>query len=168
VAVLRTAGAVLLVAAAVHAAVTAGDRLPDFRVDALGGGSIARADLARKVAVVDFWASWCLPCREALPALDALAQRFGDRVAVIAVGVDRDRATAERFAAERLPSPALALAHDATGGLMARFGAPAMPAAFLVDCEGVVRGVFAGWSTDDRSGLEAEIARLLDGPCAPR
>jgi thiol-disulfide isomerase/thioredoxin len=159
---------VLVAAAAVQAAVTAGDRLPDFRVAGLHGGSIARADLAGKVAVVDFWASWCLPCREALPALDALARRFGDRLAVIAIGVDHDRATAERFAAERLPSPALALAHDAGGGLMARLGAPGMPALFVVDCDGVVRRVVAGYSTEELRAVEQEVATLLDGACGAR
>ena len=166
-ALLRTFVAALALAGVARAAVTPGDRLPDFRVDGLRGGAVTRKDVDRKVVVVDFWASWCLPCRAVLPALDALARRLAPKgLVVLAIAVDHDRATAERFAAERVPSPALTLAHDPTGDLMARFGAPGMPALYVADCEGVVRAVASGDATLD--ALAARVEALLDGPCAPR
>ncbi len=158
---------VLLLAAAAHAAVGVGDVPPDFQVDRLRGGTIRRADLAHTVAVVDFWASWCLPCREVLPALDRLARRWGDRVTVVAVGIDRDRAAALRWVDEHLPAPALTLAHDATGRLMQRLGAPGMPALLVADCTGVVRRVESGWSPDEAAALEREVDALLREPCPP-
>jgi thiol-disulfide isomerase/thioredoxin len=170
VALLRASVTVVLVAVAAYAGVTPGEPLPDFRVDRLGGGgaTIERKDLAGKVAVVDFWASWCLACRDALPALDALARRFDGRIAVLAVGVDRDRATAERFAAEHLPSPALSMAHDPTGRLLARLGAPGMPAVYVVDDEGVVRHVASGWTAEKRAAIEHEVETLLRAAAAGR
>jgi thiol-disulfide isomerase/thioredoxin len=168
VALLRACAAIALLAVAAHAGVKVGDALPDFRVERLAGGTLGRADLAGKVAVVDFWASWCLPCREALPALDALARRMRNRVTVVAIGVDRERGTAERWAAEHLPAPALALAHDGAGGLMQRFGAPAMPSMLVVDCEGVVRRVESGWSPEKAAALAEAVEALLAGPCARR
>jgi thiol-disulfide isomerase/thioredoxin len=168
VAVLRTCAgaAALAVAVVVQAAITPGDRLPDFHVALLHGDPITRRDVERKVVVIDFWASWCLPCREVLPRLDALAHRLaGKAVVVLAVGIDRDRATAERFAATYLPDPALALAHDPSGGLMARLGAPGMPALYVVDCAGVVRQVESGFDASALDAVAARVDALLDGPC---
>jgi thiol-disulfide isomerase/thioredoxin len=135
-----------------------GDRLPTFAVTAWDGKPLASADLAGKVVVVDFWASWCATCRQALPALDDMARRTaGQGVVVLAVNVDRDRAAAEAWLAERLPTRHVTLAHDDGGALMSRLGASGMPAVYVVDHTGVVRFVESGYAPERVRAIEDAI-----------
>src|SRR5262245_27802649 len=82
-----------------------GDRLPAFTLTAWDGTRVDASVIAGKPAIVDFWASWCVPCRAALPAIDDMARRLGERgVVVLAINVDRDRAAADAWLAARLPA----------------------------------------------------------------
>jgi thiol-disulfide isomerase/thioredoxin len=157
--------AILLVLAsrlAWAASVGVGDRLPAFALTTWDGAPLAAADLAGKVVVVDFWASWCATCREALPALDGVARRAAERGAVVlAVNVDRDRAAADAWLAERLPTRNVTLARDAGGALLARLGAGGMPAVYVVDRTGVVRFAESGYAPDRVRAIEAALDAAL-------
>ena len=144
------------------AAVGAGDRLPPFALSAWDGGRVQSDDVAGKVLVVDFWASWCVPCREALPAIDAMAGRLRDRgVLVLAVNVDRNRKAADAWLAERLPQSRMTLAHDPEGAFLARVGAAGMPAAYVVDRDGAVRFAESGYAPDRVAAIERAVEALL-------
>lgn len=134
----------------------AGRPAPDFalpRID--GGATVALGDLRGKVVVVEFWATWCHPCLEALPHLDAATRRWGDRVAVLAVNVDdRDRAAA--LFAEAGYRPVL-LADD--GDTAARYGVNSLPHTVVIDAGGVVRAV-----TSRPASAIAAVDRLLARP----
>jgi thiol-disulfide isomerase/thioredoxin len=148
---------------AVAGGVGPGDRLPSFTLTTWDGARLAPSDLAGKPVVVDFWASWCLPCRTALPALDAMARRLADRgVMVLAVNVDRDRAAADAWLAERLPDRRMTLAHDPEGVLLARCGASGMPAVYVVDRGGVVRFVESGYAPDRVPAIERAAGAVAD------
>src|SRR5262245_41426523 len=96
---------------AIAGSVSVGDRLPSFTVTGWDGTPLASSSLAGKPLIVDFWASWCVPCRTALPAIDGIAQRLAGRgVVVLAINVDRDRAAADTWLAQRLPDRRLTLA----------------------------------------------------------
>jgi thiol-disulfide isomerase/thioredoxin len=158
---------VLVLAARLASAATigVGDRLPPFALTGWDGKPIASADVAGKVVVVDFWASWCTTCRAALPAIDGLARRTADRgVVVLAVNVDKDRAAADAWLAERLPDRRLTLAHDAGGGLLARLGAGGMPAVYVVDRAGVVRFAESGYAPDRVRAIEEALDAAIDAP----
>ena len=123
------------------------------RID--GGAPVALAELRGKVVVVEFWATWCHPCLEALPHLDAAARRWGDRVAVLAVNVD-DRARAAALFASAGYAPVL-LADD--GDTSARYGVHGLPHTVVIDRGGVVRAV-----TGRPSAAIAAVDRLLARP----
>jgi thiol-disulfide isomerase/thioredoxin len=135
-----------------------GDRLPAFALTDWSGRPLDAAAVAGRPVVVDFWASWCGACKEALPALDDLAGRFADRgVVVLAVNVDRDRGAADRWLAGRLPERRLTLVADPSGTLLARMGAPGMPAVYVVDRTGVVRFAASGYAPDRLPAIERAV-----------
>jgi len=113
-----------------------------------------------QVLVVDFWASWCPPCRKMMPFLDELhAARGHDGLAIVAVNVDEHRADATRFL-ERV-SVRYPIAYDAAGECPASFDVQAMPSTYLVDRRGVVRHVHHGFRQADRAALSAAVDALL-------
>jgi cytochrome c biogenesis protein CcmG/thiol:disulfide interchange protein DsbE len=154
--------AALLAAAAPAAAVEAGERAPAFVAPALepGGSSVSLEALRGRVVYVDFWASWCVPCRQSMPVLDALARRHGPRgFAVVGVNKDATAADAQRFL-RRVPV-GFALASDADDAVAKAFGVKAMPSGYLVDRAGVVRRVHRGFDAGTAAALEREIEELL-------
>lgn len=143
-------------------AVGVGDRMPSFDLAAWDGTRLTPADVRGKPMVIDFWASWCATCRTALPAIDAMARRLAERgVVVIAVDVDRDRAKADAWLAERLPERRITLAHDPDGALLARCGADGMPAVYVVDRDGVVRFAEAGYAPERVGAIERAVEAVL-------
>jgi thiol-disulfide isomerase/thioredoxin len=157
----------LLAVFALAGGVGVGDRAPDFTLPDWQDRPVALADFRGRVVCLDFWASWCAPCKAALPALDALARRHADAgLAVLAVDIDTDRAAAERFVAERLPDSAMTLLRDPGGDLMKRFGASGMPALYVLDRDGAVRAVESGYALGKLDEIEELLGRLLAEPSA--
>jgi thiol-disulfide isomerase/thioredoxin len=157
----------LLAALALAGGVDVGDRAPDFTLRDWHDRPVALADFRGRVVCLDFWASWCAPCKAALPALDALARRHAEAgLAVLAVNIDTDRAAAERFLVERLPDSAMTLLRDPGGDLFKRLGAAGMPALYVLDREGTVRAVESGYEVGTLDEIEQLLARLLAEPAA--
>jgi thiol-disulfide isomerase/thioredoxin len=155
----------LVVAGAIvaHAAtVRTGDTVPDFTLPDRGGTPVSLAAMRGKVVCIEFWASWCPACRAMLPVLDQVAHRLGGAdVAVVAIDIDEERATADRFLAERLPDPAVRVLYDPGGSVMARFGTASMPAVYVIDRRGVVR-LIADENTPDLAGtIERQVRALV-------
>lgn len=144
-------------------AIEEGDVAPDWSAPALVGGAPVSLAAARgKVVYLDFWASWCAPCRTALPALEMLRREFpAEAFAVLAVNVDREPEAARRFLAR---SPVgYASAMDPEGLIPARFGVETMPTSYLIDRKGVIRYVHRGFERGDVAILRARIADLVGG-----
>jgi thiol-disulfide isomerase/thioredoxin len=143
-------------------AVRVGDPLPLLALPDLRGTPVPLTATRGRVVVVDFWASWCQACREALPALDAISRRHAAAgLTVIAINIDKTAAAGERFLQDHLPVPAMTMLHDPGGGTLARFGAPGMPSLYIADRNGVVRLVEAGYQPGALTTVEQRIVEML-------
>lgn len=136
-----------------------GQPFPDLRDFSLQG---ALPDLTRaKVVIVDFWASWCAPCKASFPVYDALQREFASQgVVIIAVNVDRREDLMKAFLKKQ--SVSFTLVRDAETKLVSRVNVPAMPTAFVLDAQGVVRFIHTGFHGEEtrRQYLE-QINHLL-------
>jgi len=123
--------------------------------------SISLASLRGRVVYVDFWASWCVPCRISMPALDALYRRHGERgFSVVGINKDVAGADAERFL--KRVAVSFPLATDAQDAAARAFDVKAMPSGYLVDRKGVVRQVHRGFTSETAAALEREVENLLE------
>jgi cytochrome c biogenesis protein CcmG/thiol:disulfide interchange protein DsbE len=113
-----------------------------------------------KVVLLDFWASWCAPCRQSFPWLNQMHAKYKDRgLVVIGINVDPERKDAERFLEE---TPAdFEIVYDPNGSLAARYQVPGMPSSYLIGPDGQVAGVHVGFRSGVREEREAELQRLL-------
>jgi len=125
--------------------------------------SLSLTGLRGNVVYVDFWASWCVPCRQSMPALDAMYRRNRGRgFSVVGVNKDVSRADAERFL--KRVSVSFPLVRDTEDAVARAFGVKAMPSGYLVDRKGVVRKVHLGFTAETAAALETEIEALLKEP----
>jgi cytochrome c biogenesis protein CcmG, thiol:disulfide interchange protein DsbE len=113
-----------------------------------------------KVVYVDFWASWCGPCKQSFPWLDNLVREYGPQnFVVIGVNVDKDRDRAERFLNE---TPAeFPIVYDPKGNLATAYKVAGMPSGVLIDRAGHVRFQHAGFSQRQKGLYEDELQTLL-------
>jgi thiol-disulfide isomerase/thioredoxin len=133
--------------------------LPALALTDLDGRKLSREDLAGRVVLVEFWATWCPPCRGTLAWLGELKKRYGDRLVVVALALESDEAGVRKLAAEmNLPftwamgSPELARA----------FGdISAVPTLFLFDREGRTSSVLYGAPPTLHADAQTTLASLL-------
>lgn len=137
-------GALLLALASGSAAATSADELLDL--GALKG----------RVVYLDFWASWCAPCRESFPWMNRLQRQLGpEGLVIVAVNVDRQRRDADRFL--RAHPPHFRIVFDPEGLLPEKFAVQGMPTSFLIDRDGRVQSRHEGFRLADRDALAREI-----------
>ena len=147
------------------AAVEAGAPAPDIALARLeqSSQSLSLASLRGSVVYVDFWASWCVPCRLSMPALDTLYKQNRARgFAVVGINKDISVDDAQRFL-RRIPVT-FPLAADARDAAAKAFDVKAMPSGYLIDRKGAVRRVHRGFTAETAAELEREVDSLLKEP----
>ncbi len=113
-----------------------------------------------KVVYLDFWASWCAPCRTSFPLLNKLHQKLKDKgFEVVAINQDEDKAKAEAFLKE-IPVD-FTILRDATGEWSDKYVVESMPTSFIIDKQGVIQKIHKGFTSDDINELEKTINELL-------
>lgn len=156
-----TAGLALVTATVAFAAgpLKVGDAFPDLAKYKLEGK--LPDDLKGKIVLVDFWASWCAPCKKSFPALDELNRRYGTNgFVVLAINVDEQRANMEKFL--KANPVGFTVVRDAEQKLVETASVEAMPTSFLLDATGRVRFVHKGYLGDEtRKEYLREIELLL-------
>jgi thiol-disulfide isomerase/thioredoxin len=129
---------------------------PDITFRDGDGEETTLARFRGSVTLVNFWATWCVPCVKEMPSLDRLAARLGpEGLAVLPISQDRDPAVIRPFyAARRLT--ALGRWHDPGGALAQAFAVPGLPTTFLIDRDGRVVGLLLGpaeWDSPEAVAL---------------
>ena len=133
---------------------------PEIVVERLNGKSLSLSSLRGKVVLLDVWASWCGPCKQELPMLDAIAGRLRGRgVEVLAVSVDQQRENVVKFLGSR-SHWSLTVAHDPRGAIADTFQPDKMPTSYLIDRAGIVRGVNSGFEPADAPVIEKRLSDL--------
>jgi thiol-disulfide isomerase/thioredoxin len=140
-----------------------GEMFPLINVKDLSGKSdrkMASLIKGNTVTIIDFWASWCGPCGEAMPALDAIHQKFkGQKFAVIGVNVDDKPATPEvKALASKVKFP---LVYDPGKKLATEAGVQTMPSSFVLDSKGKIIYIHKGFRSGDEVEIEKQVMALL-------
>src|SRR4029453_7230107 len=124
------------------------------------GETLALERLKGQVVYVDFWASWCGPCRRSFPWMNEMHRKYaGKGLAIVAVNVDRKRADADRFLAQ-FPAE-FPVVYDATGTTPTAFAVKGMPSSYLIDATGKVIAIEQGFRDEQGAALEARIRALI-------
>ena len=159
--VIAAAGtAVLLATAAVAATGLTGKAAPDFALKNADGQNVRLTDLRGDVVMINFWATWCGPCREEMPLLDEMHARYS-RVGFSLLGVNIDddpRRAEEMIDALGVTFPVV---FDADKKVSEQYDVSAMPVTILLDREGVVRYVHKGYKPGYEDKYLEQVRELL-------
>ncbi len=139
-------------------AVRIGDRAPDFALADLDGDTVRLSDFAGRPVLVNFWASWCLPCVDEFPLFDAALREHGDEGLTVVGIVYRDRSEAARAFAERLGAE-WPVVMDPGETVARAYGVFGPPESWLIGPDGRVASRQIGPYT--AAELEAELERVL-------
>ena len=133
--------------------------LPNFTAQDLDGQAITQGSLAGQVVVVEFWATWCPPCRSTLDWMAEIKRRYGSRLTVLAFSVESEEAEVRKFAQPLNPSIKFALSSEA---LVTSFGdITSVPTMFIFDQQGKAAAVFYGAPADLHKKAERVFEALL-------
>jgi thiol-disulfide isomerase/thioredoxin len=142
-------------------AVSTGETAPAFSLPTAKGESVALDKLRGQVVYVDFWASWCGPCKRSFPWMNELQQKFGAKgFSVVAINVDKKRADADRFLAT-MPAQ-FTIAYDPAGTVPGAFAVKGMPSSYLIDADGKVVAIEEGFKDERKAALEERIRALVE------
>jgi thiol-disulfide isomerase/thioredoxin len=121
-----------------------GNVAPSFSLRSLADESTSLSDYRGRIVILDFWASWCVPCRLSMPSIEAMARELGDDVVLIGVSLDRSEAEARSYVDSRDYTDLVALygSLNEARGVATDYGVLGIPRTFVIDRVGIVR--FAG------------------------
>lgn len=152
-------GVLLATLAGVSAAAPAATA-PDFTLRTADGKNLRLAEQRGRVVLVNFWATWCAPCRQEMPLLNQLYQKYqGSGFTLLGVNVDEDSRNAINLATKLGVSFPVLL--DADKAVSKRYDLSSMPSTLLIDRDGKVRYVHRGYQAGFEALYEQQIRELL-------
>lgn len=150
-------------------ALNAGDFAPDFTLKMINTDknkkqqTISLSNYKGKVVYLDFWASWCGPCRKAFPLIDKLQKQYkNDGFVVLAINEDSDEKSAKLFLLENKVS--FTAAFDKGGNAASLYQLRGMPSSFLIDKKGVVKAAYVGFNEHKMKAIKAQVHALVNEP----
>ncbi len=140
--------------------VLVGDSAPRFQVTTDKGTKISRTDFGGKLLVINFWATWCPPCVDEMPSLQAMAQQLGPKgVVVLGVSVDKNEASYKRFLQQARIQ--FETARDPEAGISAEYGTFKYPETYVINRDGKVVQKHIGPRDWMEPGLLKSLESLL-------
>ena len=125
-----------------------------------GGQTISSKNYKGKVMIVDFWASWCAPCKASFAAYNELLKKYGSKgLVIIGVNIDNDPEKAKEFLAENPAS--FHIASDPDKKVATTYNLPTMPTAYIIGRDGNILHTHAGYHEGDLAGMEKEVEAAL-------
>jgi thiol-disulfide isomerase/thioredoxin len=119
------------------------DPMPEFALSRIDGSTLSSSELANKTVVINFWASWCPPCRSEMPSIESFYQEHRDEnLIVVAVNAGESPEQIEQFVQEH--DLTFEVVQDPTMQMMAQFGVLSLPTTFIIDQRGDIRGQHMG------------------------
>src|SRR5271168_4479687 len=139
---------------------------PNFGFTSMEGTQVSNTAMRGKVVLLDFWATWCPPCRESLPTMQALHKKYADKAfEIVGISADGDESTLKAFVEQNRMSWTEYL--DISGSVQYAFDVDSFPTYIVVDKEGVVRYRQSGFGPTVGGELEDTINKALKKPYAP-
>ncbi|MDB4941649.1 MAG: thioredoxin family protein [Labilithrix sp.] len=136
-----------------------GKSAPDLKVETLNGkGAISLDSLQGKIAVVDFWATWCGPCKQSFPKLEELSKQNQGKVQVVGISVDDKAEGVADFA--KANGATFAIGWDDGHTIAGRWKVDTMPTTYILDSTGKVRYIHAGYKDGEADVIQKELATL--------
>jgi thiol-disulfide isomerase/thioredoxin len=136
-----------------------GEKAPEFSLSDLDGKHVYKlSDYKDKIVILDFWASWCAPCKKSLPKLNQLAKSNDDKIVILTISVDDDISNARKF--KKLLGIDLIALFDAAKKVATDYDVPAMPTLFIINQKGVVHAIFDGYTEDSWNDIVSELKKL--------
>ena len=155
-----TALAVLMLGGIPAQALDVGNPVPVFSLIS-NRGKLDSTSLNGKLVYVDFWASWCVPCKQSFPWMNEMQAKYAERgLHVLAINVDTKQSDAEKFLAQ-VPAQ-FQVAFDASGATPKQFAVKGMPSSYLIDGAGRTVYTHSGFRESDKTAIEAAIVAALD------
>ena len=150
-----------LLFASTGAALSVGDDPPPIDMPDQHGEKVDLEELRGKVVLVDFWASWCGPCKQEMPVLEALHKKYADQGLVV-VGVNIDTSAKKMRSFLRGAPVSFRIVHDPKITIAQRYEPPTMPSSYFIGRDGKLRYVHQGFRKEDAEGIEAKVKSLLE------
>ncbi len=118
-----------------------GQRAPDFSLSSLDGTQISLSDFRGYVVILDFWASWCAPCKSTMPGLESMARSLEPDVVLLGVSLDRAAADASSYLASNGYETMIALygTYSAAYAVFQTYGGGGIPKTYVIDPDGIIR-----------------------------
>jgi len=136
-------------------------KAPDFTLSTLDGKKVSLKDFkGKKVVVLDFWATWCPPCRRAMPIVQEVSNELKDKdVVFLAVNVDEDKAKVPDFV--KNAGITLTVLLDTDGKVANSYNVTSIPRMFIIDKNGIIKAGHSGFSAEMKEELKKEILEAL-------